>query len=283
MSTQLSKAIQIKLEKALTNVGDMALKRRARRIIEELELKDGDKILDIGCGNGYYLNLLNRLGFKLTLTGVDNDRHGLLDAERFIADNSIKLIFGYAEKFPFKNNIFDKVIISEVIEHVQDDLIILKEANRVLKMGGILVLTTCNIHYPFLWDPINWMLQHIFNTHIKKGFWGGIWNQHLRMYEKKDLEKLVQNANFKISLSEVLTGWCLPFNHYLVNLTAILIDKLFYSGKLPMKLAGGIIKFRNEKPAPFIKFLFLLINSFDHLNDIFPKKKGVSIFIKALK
>lgn len=283
MSKQSSNHIQSKLKIALRTVGDMALKRRARRIVEELELKDGDQVLEVGCGNGYYLSLLNRLGFKLILTGIDNDKAALIDAERFIASSKVKLILGDAANLPFKNNSFEKVICSEVIEHVQDEKKVLQEIHRVLKKEGIMVLSTCNINYPFLWDPVNWTLQHFFGSHILKGFWAGIWNQHLRMYEKKDAERLVTEAKFSISLSETLTGWCLPFNHYIINFTARILDLLFYKGKLPVEHAQGVFKFKNSKQSVPVRIIFWLVNTLDYLNDILPQKSGVSIFIKAKK
>lgn len=283
MSTKLSKATQIRLEKALLNVGDMALKRRARRIVERLELKAGDKVLEVGCGNGYYLSLLNRLNLNVSLTGIDNDKMALFDAQRFIGDERIKLILADATKLPFKSNSFDKVICSEVIEHVRSDKKVLQEIFRVLKKEGVMVLTTCNIRYPFFWDPINWLLQHIFKTHIKSGFWSGIWNQHLRMYEKKDVEKLVVNTNFKVSLSEALTSWCLPFNHYIINFVARLIARFIYLNKLPEKFAGGLIKFKNERQSLPVRSLFWIVNTYDKLNDLLPDENGVSIFIKARK
>lgn len=283
MSTKLSKVIQNKLEKVLLNVGDMALKRRAKRIVEELELHEGDNILEIGCGNGYYLSLLNRLGFKISLTGIDNDKMALYDARRFIRDNKVVLILGDATKLPFKPNTFNKIICSEVIEHVKDDKKVLREIHRVLKKEGLMVLSTCNINYPFFWDPINWLLQRVFKTHIKRGFWSGIWSQHSRMYEKKEVEKLVGGASFKISVSETLTSWCLPFNHYIINFVARLIAKYIYLNKLPEKFAKGLIKFKNEKQSPPVRFLFWLVNTYDKLNDLFPQKSGVSIFIKARK
>lgn len=283
MSTKLSKAIQNKLEKTLLNVGDMALKRRAKRIIEELELRDGDKILEVGCGNGYYLSLLNRLGLNISLTGIDNDKLALFDAKRFIGDEKVILIFADATRLPFKDSSFNKIICSEVIEHIRDDKKVLQEIHRVLKKEGIMVLSTCNINYPFFWDPINWLLQHTFKTHIKAGFWSGIWSQHLRMYEKKDVEKMVKDANFKIALSETLTSWCLPFNHYIINFVARLIARYIYLNKLPEKFAEGLIKFKNGKQSSPVRFLFWLVNTFDRLNDIAPGENGVSIFLKARK
>lgn len=279
MQRQLSERIRNSLDYSLKTVGDMALKRRARRIITGLNLKNGDKVLEIGCGNGYYLSLLNRLGLDLDLTGVDNDELALKDVTKFIGNKKVKLILVDAIKLPLKDSSFDKVVMSEVIEHVQDEEGVLKEARRVLKKDGILSLTTCNIDYPFFWDPINWTLQHLFNTHIKKGFWAGIWNQHTRLYRKEQIEKIIKISGFQIERSEMLTSWCLPFNHYIVNFIA----KLFYSNKLPKSIAKSMNKFQNNKQPFIIKAAFDLINLIDKLNDIFPQRSGVSIFIKAQK
>ena len=69
---------QNRLKDLLANTGDMALKRRARRIIEEIDPRPGDNILEIGCGDGFYLHLLSSLGVKdLNITGVDIDKEAL--------------------------------------------------------------------------------------------------------------------------------------------------------------------------------------------------------------
>lgn len=279
MQKKLLNHTEDKLDQSLATVGDMALKRRAKNIILSLELKDGDKVLEIGCGNGYYLSLLNRLGKRINLTGVDNDKPALVDAKKFIGDNRVRLNFADAAKLPYQTNSFDKIVMSEVIEHVQDEKKCLKEAFRVLKPGGIFALTTCNIDYPFLWDPINWILQHFFGTHIKSGFWAGIWNQHTRLYKKERINKLVEEAGFKVNISKPLTFWCLPFNHYIVNFIA----KLFYSNKLPPAILKGMNKFKNNKQPIIINFGFKLVNLYDRLNDLLPGNSGVSIFIKAKK
>ncbi len=279
MSKKLSGHIKVNLEKALTTAGDMALKRRARNIIEGLDLKEGDKVLEVGCGNGYYLSLLNRLNIKLELTGIDQDILALKDAAKFIGDKKVKLVLGDAVKLPFKAASFDSLVMSEVIEHVKDEEKVLKEAFRVLKKGGIMALTTCNIGYPFFWDPINWILQHLFKTHIKSGFWAGIWNQHDRLYKKEQVDKLIKKAGFKIEESRYLTAYCLPFNHYIVNLIA----KLFYSRLLPESIHKSMNKFQNNKQPFLVRIGFFLINSFDRLNDLSPSDSGVSIFLKVRK
>lgn len=269
------------VDELLLNVGDMALKKRARRVLEELKLKDGDKVLDLGCGNGYYSYLLSKLPIKLNITGIDNHVSAIDDARNRVGERNVKFIIGNAEKIPFQKNYFDKVVMSEIIEHVKDDIEVLKEARRVLKPGGILVLTTPNKDYPFLWDPINWFLEHFFNFHIKSGFCAGIWNQHIRLYKPEEIKKSLEKSGFKIASCELLTNWCLPFNHYLLNLGC----RLLFHKKLSNNLMRDINKFnkpKNEKTS-LANLLFWFVNAFDKLNDVFPGSSGVSIFIKAIK
>lgn len=279
MSKKSFKHTRIDLERLLQSTGDMALKRRAKQMVEDLELKSRDKVLEIGCGDGYYLSLLRRFDPTLNLVGVDIDKSALVHAKEYISARKVKLILANAEKLPFKDESFDKIVMSEVIEHVVNEHTVLSEARRVLKTGGVMVLTTCNIDYPFFWDPVNWVLQHLFYTHIQKGFWAGIWNQHLRMYNKKELEKLLKEVGFSISQSKILTSWCLPFNHYIVNFMAI----LFAKRKLPRTIFRGIDKFHNYEQPALVRLAFSLVSLFDRLNDLFPQDFGVSIFIKAKK
>ncbi len=278
MSTQLSKPIQDKLENLLSNVGDMSLKRRARRIIEEINPQHGDKILDLGCGTGYYLFLLSNLPVKLNLTGLDNDKKALDEAKTSL-DGKIKFIIGDSHKLPFKKNFFDKIVASEVLEHLKDDEGSLKAIYRVLKPNGVFVISTPSINYPFFWDPLNWILQHIFTTHIRNGFFSGFWFGHFRLYDKKVLKKKFEKAKFNVEICQELTYWCLPFNHYLVNVIA----RLLYDVKISPKIADKISKFKNTKKPFFIKLAFDFVNLIDKMNGIFPQEHGVNVFIKAIK
>lgn len=283
MSKQLSKHIQTELERLLANTGDIALKRRARRIIEELDLKDGDKILDAGCGDGYYLHLLSNLGIKLDLTGADLDPVALESAKKNLKGKNIKLVknANLMKKLPFKDDFFDKVVLSEVTEHLPDDVKGLKEVSRVLRKGGKLVLTVPNHNYPFLWDPVNWVLEHFFGTHIKGGFWAGIWNQHERLYKPGEIKGVVERAGLKVELVESLTWWCLPFNHNLLHFAA----KKLYGGELSTELALSISKYEKNPRRPFyIEVAFKIVNTLDRLNDLYqPENRGVGVFVKAKK
>lgn len=272
--------INSKLDQLLENVGDMSLKRRARRIILGLDLKSEDTIIDLGCGDGFYLHLLKKLPIKLNLTGVDHDRKVLQNAEKNLKTKSIKLVNGDLTDIPFRNNSFQKAILTEVLEHIKDEKKALSEAHRILRPNGILVLTVPSFNFPFLWDPLNWILQNVLGTHISgTNFFAGIWARHERLYKKAYLKNLINRVGFKIIKCEELTTRCLPFNHYLINFTA----RLLYDYKLPSNFADPLSKFKSAKKPVLVKIAFYLVNFIDKLNEIAPGKNGLNIYIKAIK
>ncbi len=271
-----------KLNILLENTGDMALKRRARKIIETLAPENGDNILEVGCGDGFYLHLLSNINIKsLKLTGIDIDDNALVSARRNLSGKKVKLLKGdVMMRLPFKSNTFDKVVMSEVCEHLPDDIKGLREVRRVLKKDGRLIVTVPNHNYPFLWDPINWILEHLFNTHIKSGFWSGLWNQHLRLYKPQEIARSIKKAGFRVEDVKAMTWWCIPFNHNLLYLAA----RTLHAGGFSSKVSGSVNKFKNNRGVKIIDLVFKFVNTFDKVNDLYqPKNIGVGIYIKASK
>lgn len=272
--------IDNKLNRFLQNVGDMSLKRRAKKLIAGLELNPKDKIIDLGCGDGFYLYLLKSLPIKFDLIGFDKDDLVLTNAEINLRAKDIQLIKGDIIMMPFKKNSFQKAIMTEVLEHIKNERKALSEVYRILKPSAILVLTVPSLNFPFLWDPINWTLQKLFGFHIRgTNFFAGIWARHERLYKKEYLKTIVKNAGFKIIECEELTTRCLPFNHYIINLVA----RILYDIKPRGKFAASLSKFKNTKKPLIFRMAFLLVNLFDKLNDIIPGRYGVNIYIKAVK
>lgn len=95
-------------------------------------------ILDLGCGPGTLLLNLCR-EFRGQIVGLDLSPNRCLYAK--ITNPSCDLLIGNALGGPFKDGIFDAVLTTQLIEHV-DDKKLLKEINRVLKDKGILILGT---------------------------------------------------------------------------------------------------------------------------------------------
>ena len=87
------------------------------------------KILDVGCGTGGNLEMLQKFG---AAEGVDVSD----DALAFCQSKGLTVHKGLAESLPFANESFDVVTALDVVEHLDDDVAGLREMNRVLKRGG---------------------------------------------------------------------------------------------------------------------------------------------------
>lgn len=97
-----------------------------------------NNVLDLGCGDGAWINILKKSGRNVI--GVDISIKSL-----HIAKNaSDLLICSDAHFLPFESNSFDAIIMIEVIEHLSNPILALKEVHRVLTNGGRLILTTPN-------------------------------------------------------------------------------------------------------------------------------------------
>jgi 2-polyprenyl-3-methyl-5-hydroxy-6-metoxy-1,4-benzoquinol methylase len=95
------------------------------------------KILDIGCGRGHLLKILQQKGF---------DCHGIERAD-FPKDNEIGDIHIYKQEIEdvgFSENFFDTVLIWHVLEHVSDPISMVREATRILRPGGLLTIAVPN-------------------------------------------------------------------------------------------------------------------------------------------
>lgn len=91
---------------------------------------------------------------------------------------------------PFDNAFFDFVTTYETIEHIADVNFYMKELSRVLKVGGIMVLTCPNI----LWEPVHW-LAAILNIHHSEGPHNFLKrNQLLKLFSDNNLRVLKENS-----------------------------------------------------------------------------------------
>ncbi len=113
---------------------------------ESLHTSEKLKILDIGCGVVPLCNYISLRGHEvIALDPIEKDIDFLVknDMNKFHNSN-VKYMHGYGEKLPFEDNSFDVVYSVSVMEHIAsgNDLVVLSEMLRVLKVGGRLILTT---------------------------------------------------------------------------------------------------------------------------------------------
>ncbi|MBI4970517.1 MAG: class I SAM-dependent methyltransferase [Candidatus Omnitrophica bacterium] len=101
------------------------------------ELPKG-RVLDLGCGNGQYANELAGQGFIVQAADMDRNRFQFHDRIAFDqCDLNCPL--------PFEGQSFDYVLFLETIEHLKNPFFVIGEISRVLKSGGVLIISTPNI------------------------------------------------------------------------------------------------------------------------------------------
>jgi ubiquinone/menaquinone biosynthesis C-methylase UbiE len=216
------------------NEADMAFKKRVQTVFDWVEPTDDKVVLDMPCGRGFYLNMIRYVS-DCKLVGAELDWDVILKAQRNVGHlRDVALNNANIYALPYKDNSFDAAILSEILEHVDDDVAALKEVYRVLKPGGVVAVTVPNADYPFLWDPINRTLERLFKTHIQRGMFAGIWANHVRLYRRDDLREAVLNAGFVVEEERSFTHYCFPFIH---NLVYGIGKPLLESGLLPEAMA----------------------------------------------
>ena len=212
------------------NEADMSFRMRARTVFEWIPVQEDSLILDLPCGRGFYLNMLRHVS-DCRLVGVDLDWSVLQQAQRTVGQlPRLQLSHADATALPWAANTFDAIILTELLEHVADDVAVLRECLRVLQPGGVIAITVPHANYPFAWDPINKSLEQIFGTKIRRGPLAGIWANHLRLYSPAQLRERVLQAGFQIEAERAFTHHAFPFSH---NLVYGLGKPLLKSGVLP--------------------------------------------------
>jgi 2-polyprenyl-3-methyl-5-hydroxy-6-metoxy-1,4-benzoquinol methylase len=127
---------------------------------------DKIRILDLGCGNGSFSNVLNQLGYDVL--GVEESESGIEIAQQQYPDCKFIEASIYDLPYPQLKPEFDVVISVEVIEHLFDPKQLIRSAKHCLKPGGTLILTTpyhgywknlalalsgkMDSHFTVLWD-----------------------------------------------------------------------------------------------------------------------------------
>ena len=137
-------------------INDSETNKRIRIIYEELLPKEylkGKKFLEVGCGLGYFSNKASKIGANVT--GIDIGPN-LVEINKKKTPKGVFKVAS-ASDLPFKDETFDVVLSTEVIEHVNNQKSALKEMCRVLKKNGILVITTPNRFFKPLFDFLSWI------------------------------------------------------------------------------------------------------------------------------
>jgi ubiquinone/menaquinone biosynthesis C-methylase UbiE len=116
-------------------------------------VKDGDRVLDVGCGNGRAYQLFE--GMAIEYEGLDLSAELIAEAKRRVRDMLATFTVGSMTAMPYEDSGFDSVLAVAVLHHVPSErlrLQALREANRVLKKGGWLLMTNWDRWKPRYWS-----------------------------------------------------------------------------------------------------------------------------------
>ncbi len=161
---------------------------------DRLGLRAGDRLLDLGCGGGRHAFEAARLGAHVTAADLDlaelKDVHQLFDAMHaggeLTSGGTGAAVGGDALRLPFPDATFDRIIASEVMEHIPDDAAAAVELARVLRPGGTIAITVPS------WFPerVCWAITDTYHApHVPGG--------HVRIYAEPELRLRLQEAGLE--------------------------------------------------------------------------------------
>ncbi len=180
--------------------------RRLDMILKALPV-DARRILVDGCGIGMYAKQLADVGYNAVGLDIDFERvaHG--------AESGVEQLHVAAgEHLPYPDAAFDAVLSHEVIEHVADDRLVVREMIRVLRPGGRAILFCPNRLYPFETHGHCWRgTYHFGNTPLINYLPDPIRNRlapHVRAYTGRRLKALFAGLPARvITLTQVYPGY----------------------------------------------------------------------------
>jgi ubiquinone/menaquinone biosynthesis C-methylase UbiE len=172
----------------------------------------GAKILEVGCGAGYFLKWLEK---EYNVAGIDISVDALEIAKRNLKQASLYL--GSAEDLPFENNSFSVVIAFDLIEHLKKPSKFFAEAYRVLLPRGFLLISTPNPES--FGSKVKGRKIEFKNLPYEKRIyeWYG-WRDdtHINIKSKRDWREIMQKVGFKILKDEqILYGMYLILKEFL--------------------------------------------------------------------
>ncbi len=194
----------------------VARRKIIEKIISRLNLSKDCNILEIGCGTGGNLELLSRYG---NIHAMEMDSDGIALANKH---HITKVEYGkLPEYIPFKNKLFDFIIMLDVLEHIEEDKLSIKAVHERLKSNGIFVLTVPA--FQFLWS---------FHDIIAR---------HKKRYTQKDLCALLNKNGFSIIWSTYYNSILFPVIFF-IRLWHRIIKKTGHSDNtMPSNLLNSIL------------------------------------------
>ena len=174
---------------------------------ERLGLQPQDTVLDLGCGFGRHAFEAARRGASVVALDAGKDEvlgvaatfAAMVEAGELRADSlHAAVVQGDALKLPFSEGTFDRVICSEVLEHIPEDVAAMRELARVLRSGGTMAITVPR----FGPELVNWALSDEYHN-VPGG--------HIRIYRRSMLEERLASTGMVVTGHHYAHGLHSPY------------------------------------------------------------------------
>ncbi len=202
-----------------------------------LGLASGDKILDLGCGFGRHAFEAARRGANVVALDAGRDEvegvaatfAAMVEAGELTSPGlHTAAVQGDALHLPFPDGTFDRVICSEVLEHIPDDVAAMRELARVLRGGGTMAITVPR----FGPEVVNWALSDAYHN-VPGG--------HIRIYRRSVLEARLGSVGMRVTGHHYAHGLHSPY-WWLKCLVGTKNDKNFFVRNYHRLLVWDIMK-----------------------------------------
>lgn len=169
-----------------------------RRLADMMGIKEGDQVLDVGCGTGRLALYISKVvGPSGSVIGIDPSPHRIRVAESKLKGpepGNLRFTRGRGEDLiSFSSGAFDHVYYSSVFHWIGDKAAALSEANRVLKPGGAIGMTTVDKSHPFEMKKV---MERIFREPPYAGQ-VDLEDEFCLLVDREELNALLANAGFK--------------------------------------------------------------------------------------
>jgi SAM-dependent methyltransferase len=175
-------------------IDDPEREKVLRRILGWLNIQKNDVVLDLGCGDGFFLKKIASLFSGITMIGCDVHRTTTFTF-------NLPIIICDAQHLPFKDKSINKIILNEVIEHLPNSELACIELSRVLIAAGRVYIATPNSYEDML-KPFTVLARKV-----------DAYEGHVKHFSLAELSKLLYNNRIK-TLNFQYDGFFALFLYY---------------------------------------------------------------------